>query len=105
MHTVVCILQYLGQQDAAQKHCPYSQAPGAWASAYFQIVQGVGIFVMLSQEKWDKLKGIITTCLNAFEDTISRDNTPIFVNKDMERGQGFLVHTAKIYPMQAPYLK
>jgi hypothetical protein len=52
---VASICNYLGVQDAARKRREASQTPGAWAGSVIS-TDGKGVYVTVSQEKWDKPK-------------------------------------------------
>ena len=55
-HTLAAKQSYLGIQDAARKVRPYSQTPGAWSGSVVYVVYKLGVCVLTSEEKWDKLK-------------------------------------------------
>ena len=64
-HTIASRVNYLGQQDAPRKRRKISQSPGAWSGAMIKVLNGEGLFVTCSQEKWDKTRGIITRILDS----------------------------------------
>eukprot|EP00957_Ditylum_brightwellii_P016324 1227243-Ditylum_brightwellii.AAC.1 len=69
MRRLSILLTFLGQQEALRKRRPPSQGEEqAWAGAIFQIIARVGIYVISSQEKWDKFKKCVqewlTICIN-----------------------------------------
>ena len=59
---VASICQYLGIQDAARKRRTASQTPGAWAGTILS-TDGESVSAAVEQEKWDKSKGMIQSCL------------------------------------------
>ena len=52
-------INFLGQQDAARKRGQPSQRPRPWAGAKCWCCPGIGIFVLATQQKWDKAKGLV----------------------------------------------
>ena len=52
-------MAYLGLQDATRKRRPISRSPGEWTSSISVAIPDVGLFVTVSQKKWDKVKGIL----------------------------------------------
>lgn len=99
--TVASIVNYLGQQDAARKRRPPSKVPGAWAGAMCISVDGLGLFVLSTQGKWDKAKGII----DKWADRLGTDTRVQVNHKEMEQDVGFLCHISRTYPKLFPYLK
>jgi hypothetical protein len=57
---------WLGIQDAAQKRRDSSQRPGAWAGAVV-VTTGEGVYLLVSQEKWDKVKVLLTEVIDMWE--------------------------------------
>ncbi|KAL7559218.1 hypothetical protein ACA910_013109 [Epithemia clementina (nom. ined.)] len=87
---------FFGLQDAAQKRREPSQTPGAWAGAI--IASKDGVFKLVSQERWEKLKAHIANLrMWSGEAGINR--------KELERIQGFLVYFSLTYTTLTPYLK
>ena len=101
-HRVETMMGYLGLQDATRKRRPNSQTPGEWTGSKSVAIPNVGLFVTVSQKKWDKAKGIITSLFDEFESETAR---PEFNLKDMEQKVGFLVHLAMAYPLMLPFLR
>ena len=66
-HRLAAILQYLGIQDAPRKVREVSQAPGAWAGAVVYVTAD-GIFLLTSEEKWDRTK----TAINKWHERVSK---------------------------------
>jgi hypothetical protein len=52
------MLSYLGIQDASRKRRDSSQIPGAWSGCVVQ-TDGEGVYVLASEEKWIKAKGLL----------------------------------------------
>ena len=101
-HRIETLMSYLGVQDATRKRRPNSQTPGEWTGSITLALEGVGLFVTVSQKKWDKAKGIIAELLGHFETAKSR---PQMILKDLERKTGFLVHLAMAFPAMMPFLR
>ncbi|GFH61160.1 hypothetical protein CTEN210_17636 [Chaetoceros tenuissimus] len=102
----VCLLSSglvncLGQQDAAHKRRPPSKVPGAWAGSMCISIDCVGLFVLSTQGKWDKAKGIIENWTEA----LGLDARISINHKEMEQDVGFLCHISRTYPKLFPYLK
>jgi hypothetical protein len=91
---------YLGIQDAARKVRPCSQTPGAWAGSVVHVVEGLGVCVLLSEEKWARMKDIVEKWrgrLAAGERELN--------HKELISDRGFLVYATRAYPAMIPYLK
>ena len=101
-HRVETLMSYLGLQDAARKRRPNSQTPGEWTGSITLALEGVGLFVTVSQKKWDKCKTIISSLLELYS---SPKDLPMMDLKDLERKTGFLVHLAMAYPAMMPFLR
>ena len=54
----------------------------------------------VEQDKWDKSKGMLQTCL---EELGSNDGW--MNHKELERKQGFLLYVTGTYPAMVPYMK
>jgi hypothetical protein len=94
-------LQFLGIQDAARKRRPSTQDGGAWAGTIFLILVDA-IYKTVSQEKWDKGRGIV---LELAKLCLDRDQPPDLCHKDLERKRGFLIHLAMTFTNIIPFLK
>ena len=90
---------YLGQQEAARKRRPTSQKSGACIGAVFRSDDEV-IGILISQEKWNKVKSIIAKWME-----VLKEPNALLNRKDLERDRGFLVHISMAYPTFTPYLK
>ena len=90
----------LGIQEAARKRRWPSRKQGAWAGSIVETTEE-GVFVTVSQEKWDKCRRYIGEIVR--ELVSSGDNTLEF--KALERKQGFLIYVTRTYPAMVPYLK
>ena len=101
-HWVETFMSYLGLQDAARKRRPNSQTPGEWTGSITLALEGVGLFITVSQKKWDKAKSLISDLLGYFT---SPEDLPELDLKDLERKTGFLVHLAMAYPAIMPFLR
>lgn len=93
------VLAYLGLQDAARKRRAPNQGGTAWAGSVVRTTDGV-VTRMVSQEKWDKTKAILTWI---WEQVGLSDKDINY--KVLESHRGFLVYVARTYPIMKPYLK
>ncbi len=101
-HRVETMMGYLGLQDATRKRRPDSQAPGEWTGTITRAIEGVGLFVTVSQTKWDRARKILAEIYDQFDDD---ESLPELDLKDLEKKVGFLVHLAMAYPLMFPFLK
>ena len=99
-HTLAAKQSYLGIQDAARKVRPCSQTPGAWSGSVVYVVKNLGVCVLTSEEKWDKLKGILKKWLTRLQ---AGDTN--LLHKELLSDRGFLVYVTRNYPPLVPYLK
>jgi hypothetical protein len=88
----------LGIQDAARKRRFGSQRPGAWAGSVVETSQE-GVFVTVSQEKWDKCKRYIGDIVEEM------NRTQQLNHKELEKKRGFLIYVTRTYPAMVPFLK
>jgi hypothetical protein len=87
---------YLGIKDALRKARPCSQQPGAWAGGIVHILAGLGVCVLTSMEKWNKMK----------EWWIQMsEGDPKLLHKELLSDRGFLIYLTRMYPAMVPYLK
>jgi hypothetical protein len=103
VHHVASRLNYLGEQDAPRKRKEATQRPDAWAGSVIEARQDEGLYVSISQEKWDKVKVI----LKGYQERIGKSKgEELKVEfKQLERDTGFLVHVFMTYENLRPYLK
>ena len=94
-HQIETWMAYLGLQDATCKRRPISRAPGEWTGSISVAISDVGLFVTVSQKKWDKAKSILIELASHFEHS---DSLPMLNLKDLEKKVGFLVHLGMAYP-------
>ena len=94
-------VNYLGQQDAPRKRRPPSKKPGAWSGAMCESIEGKGLFVTCSQEKWNKAKGIVD---GRFREVVVEEASSLDY-KSLEKDVGFLVHMSRTFPSIFPYLR
>ena len=92
--------QYLGGQDAARKVRPPTQYPGAWAGHVVHVVDKLGVCVTTSEEKWNKLKAILTKWM----ERVQAGDTKLS-HKELISDRGFLVYVTQAFPSMVPYLK
>jgi hypothetical protein len=103
VHHVASRLNYLGEQDAPRKRKEATQRPEAWAGSVIEARQAEGLFVSISQEKWDKVRQILAhyqNIISAWEPGMVEVNY-----KQLEKDTGFLVHVFMTYENLRPYLK
>ena len=74
----------IGIQDAARKRRFGSQRPGAWAGSIVETSKE-GVFVTVSQEKWDKCKRYIRDIVEEL------NRTQQLNHKELERMRVFLI--------------
>jgi len=102
-HVLASKQSYLGIQDAGRKARPSSQIPGAWAGAIVHILAlaPLGVCVLTSAKKWDKMKGI----LEKWWKQVAGASMPKLSHKELLSDRGFLVYITGTYPAMVPYLK
>jgi len=64
-------------------------------------IDGVGLFVMATQGKWDKAKAIV----GKWSDRLGAESRTIVNHKEIEQDVGFLCHISRTYPKLFPYTK
>jgi hypothetical protein len=101
-HAISTKESYLGIQDALQKiQSPHrTRCPGAWAGSNVCIDEEIGVMVLTSQEKWDRLKSICAHWLS-----VIRWGESNLEYKRLLSDRGFLVYVTQAYPSMKPYLK
>jgi hypothetical protein len=101
-HTLSSQEAYLGLQDALRKIRSHdgTQTPGAWVGACVVVEEGVGVAVLASQDKWDKMKAICKFWLGQLTNGIMALDF-----KQLQSDRGFLVYATQAYPSMKPYLK
>ena len=93
-----------GLQDATRKHRPNSQQPGEWTGSISVALPDTGLFVTVSQKKWeDRARQIISELLSVYSDC--EEDVPDFNLKKLEQKVGFLVHLGMAYPLMVPFLR
>jgi hypothetical protein len=103
-HALASKQSLLGIQDAGRKARPCSQKPGAWAGAIVHVVSELGVCVLISTEKWSKLKAILGKWSAVLLDNKGREQ-PKLAHKELLSDRGFLVYVTRVYPAMVPYLK
>ena len=86
-----------GVQDASRKRTSPSLTPGPWAGTVTHTEDG-RICGMVSQEKWEKTKRLITEML----EMVSQDYYPL---ARLLQIRGFLMYVVRTYPWINPYMK
>ena len=97
-HTLSSRESYMGIQDALRKL--REGGSGAWAGAVVHITDEHGVIVLTSQDKWDRLKGIIAKWIARLE-----AGEEMLPHSEMLSDRGFLVYVTQPYPALVPYLK
>ena len=65
-HQVYTPMVYLGLQDATSKRRPISQTTGEWTGYITLSLEAVGLFIMVSEKKWNKAKEMIAKIFITF---------------------------------------
>ena len=101
-HTLSTRESYLGIQDALRKWraAGGTRRPGAWAGTVVHNDEELGIAVLTSQDKWDRVKSICGKWLALVEAGVKEGNY-----KEMQSDRGFMVYVGHAYPAMKPYLK
>lgn len=94
------IESYFGIQDASRKVGKCLQQPRAWAGSVVHVIPGSGVYVLTSEEKWLKMKGIVEKWLGRLD-----SGAKVLDHKEFVSDRGFLVYTTQSYPDMKPYLK
>jgi hypothetical protein len=92
------VLGHLGIQDASRKRRDSSQSPGAWAGAVIRTGPD-GVFVLTSQEKWDKAKALLGEVIEMLDADPEK-----LCQKRLEQIRGFLMYVTRTYVGMAPYM-
>jgi hypothetical protein len=92
---------YLWIQDAGRKARPSSTMPGAWAGAIVHVLPTLGMCILISEEKWEWMKGI----LNKWWKQVAVDAMPELSHKELLLDWGFLVYVTRTYLAMVPCLK
>lgn len=93
------VLNWLGLQDAPRKRRAGCQEPGPWSGSLCHS-SGVQVEVLISQERWDKTKAILSWIKIQLE-----ENGGMFEFKALRSKRGYLVYISRTYPSMCPYLK
>ena len=100
-HQVYTPMVYLGLQDATSKRRPISQTTGEWTGYITLSLEAVGLFIMVSEKKWNKAKEMIAKILSHFDSYTDRN---YFFLKETEQKTGFMVHLAIAYSLSISFL-
>ena len=103
-HKLETTMAYLGIQDATRKRRRISQTPGEWTGSIVLSVKDIGVFVTVSQKKWDRARSIVT---DWFDQLVMSDSNelPLLDYKSLESDIGFLIHLSMSYPNIKPFLR
>lgn len=93
---------FLGLQDALRKirASHGTRNPGAWAGACVVISEELGVMVLTSQEKWDRMKELCRHWLG-----VLKSGETLLDHKKLLSDRGFMVYVTQAYPSLKPYLK
>ena len=86
-----------GIQDASRKQTSPTESPGPWAGTV-TCTEGGSLVGMVSQEKWDKTKGL----LKELTEMLTKGPLPL---QRMLEIRGFLMYVVRTYPWLNPYMK
>jgi hypothetical protein len=86
-----------GIQDASRKRTSPTESPEPWAGTVTR-TEGGSLVGMVSQEKWDKTKGLLKELTNMLT------NGPLPLQHMLEI-RGFLMYVVRTYPWLNPYMK
>ena len=86
-----------GIQDASRKRTSPTDSPGPWAGTVTR-TEGGSLVGLVSQEKWDKTKGLIKELI----DMLGTGPLPL---QRMLEIRGFLMYVVRTYPWLNPYMK
>jgi hypothetical protein len=101
-HRLESRMSYLGIQDATRKRRPITQRPGEWNGSIIIAVEGVGLFVTVTEKKWLKTRNI----LEKLDQNWAKGKAATQINyKQLDRDVGFLVHLSMTYPEMTPFLR
>lgn len=101
-HRVSTRKSCLGIQDALRKlrASGGTKHPGSWAGVVVINDDELGLVILTSQEKWDRMKQIIRKWLARLEAGEKRVD-----HGELASDRGFLVYLTQAYPALTPYLK
>jgi hypothetical protein len=101
-HAISTREAWLGIQDALRKLRCWggTTRPGAWAGASVCIKEDVGVLVLVSQDKWMRMKNICRHWLGL----LTKGKTSLDF-KQLRSDRGFMVYVTQAYPGLKPYLK
>jgi hypothetical protein len=101
-HAISTREAWLGIQDALRKLRCWggTTRPEAWAGASVCIEEDVGVVVLVSQDKWTRMKNICRHWLGL----LTEGKTSLDF-KQLRSNPGFMVYVTQAYPGLKPYLK
>ncbi len=93
---------FLGLQDALRKirASHGTRNPWAWAGACVVVREELGVVVLTSQEKWDRMKELCRHWLG-----VLKSGETLLDHKRILSNWGFLVYVTQAYPSLKPYFK
>ena len=100
-HELETTMSYLGVQDATRKRRKVTQRPGEWTGSIILTVKDLGLFVTVTQHKWDRARNIIFK----WDKRLNYKTSSKLNYKELESDLGFLVHLAMTYQNFKPFLK
>jgi len=96
------LLTFQGIQTASRKRRPVRTRVGAWAGLVVHSDQHC-LRGMITQEKWDKMKGILVRIQAELSEAKKVNPTsPQLSFKQLEKDRGFFIYTLRCYPGSLP---
>jgi hypothetical protein len=89
---------FLGIQDAPRKTRDGGTTPGAWTGSFVRTSDD-GVFLLISEEKWNKTKAQLAEVLDMIDVESGKLN-----RKRLEQIRGFLNYVAQTYDWLTPYM-
>ena len=92
----------LGLQESTGNRSPITQAPGEYTGAIVIAIEGIGLFVIVPQKKWERVKGILKLIFGQFS---KEDDIPNLDLNDLKQEVGLTFYLYMAYPLITPFLK
>ena len=96
------MMGYLGLQDATRKKLPITQVVGECTGDLVRSVKGVGLWVTVPKNEWDRVKVILELIVEQFCKANGRHRIDL---KYLEQKVCFLLHLSMDSTFIAPFLK
>ena len=104
-HRLETTMSYLGVQDGTRKRRSITQKPGKWTGSIVLSVEGIGVFVTISQQKWNRARAIISKWNDRVNLIEKKEILPLLGYTMLESDICFLIHVAMVYPVMKPFLR